>query len=241
MSRLLLVAALLLGGCTDAPDSRPSDAQPSDPTCSPLFDGTSFDGWTALGDAEFSIETDADGAPMIVGTAVYGIPNSFLRTNAEYDDFDLSLSFKVDSGFNSGVQFRSAVADDTVRFAHHQEGRGRVREQVTRPGTVYGYQADIDPTPRGWTLNIYEESARGWLQTFAQEPVLHQIDPATWHDVRIRAKGDSINTWLDDAPVANLVDDRSASGFIALQVHAVYEPDHAGRTVQFKNITLCTP
>ena len=91
MGRTLL-AALLLAACAEAP--------PVDVRCTPLFDGATFAGWTPLGDADFDLEEDEAGAPVIAGRAVYGIPNSFLRTDAVYGDFDLTLSFRFDSGFN---------------------------------------------------------------------------------------------------------------------------------------------
>ena len=169
------------------------------------------------------------------------IPNSFLRTDSVYGDFDLSLSFRVDSGFNSGVQIRSAVAQDTIRFERHQAGNGRVRKQVTLPGRVFGYQVEIDPTPRGWTGQIFDEAARGWLQTFSGDVQPRAIVPDAWHALRIRAVGDSVLTWLDGESVATLVDDRSSEGFIALQVHAVSDASHAGRTVRFRDLTLCEP
>ncbi len=203
--------------------------------CTPLFDGTSLAGWTAIGDASYAVEDSA-----IVGRAVYGVPNSFLRTDAEYTDFDLSLEFAVDSGFNSGIQFRSAVASDTLRF-DHQAGNGDRFVSVAAPGRVYGYQSEIDPTPRAWTAEIYEEGARGWLETFVKRPAKAAITPGVWHAVRIRAVGDSLRTWLDGRPVASLVDSARASGFIALQVHSVATPEDAGKTVRFRNLSLCKP
>jgi hypothetical protein len=201
--------------------------------CTALFDGHSLNGWQLIGDANITVE---DG--VIIGRAVHGIPNSFLRTELVYGDFDLRLEFKVDAGFNSGVQFRSAQAVGPRQWSH-QAGNGQLREITNEPGQVFGYQAEIDPSERGWTAEIYEERARGWLQTFAKEPAARQIETDTWHRLRIRANGDSIQTWLDGSPVADLTDSMRADGFIALQVHAVRTPEDAGKTVRFNNIQLC--
>ena len=205
----------------------------SDPYCADLFDGESLLGWTIIGDAEYAID---DG--VIVGHAVVQRPNSFLRTNEEYTDFDLSVDFSIDEAFNSGIQFRSAQASDTLRW-DHQAGNGSQFTMVAAPGRVYGYQAEIDPTERAWTGEIYEEGARGWLETFNKDPLRRLIQPGVWYTLRIRAVADSLSTWLDGQPVAELRDTLRTNGFIALQVHSVGSPDDAGKTVRFKNIRLC--
>lgn len=202
-------------------------------SCAPLFDGASLNRWTMLGDAEMLVEDS-----VIVGRGVRSGRNSFLRTDDEYGDFDLNYDFRIDPGFNSGVQIRSHVASDTLRF-QHQAGNGDRFEQVTLPGTVYGYQAEIDPSERGWTLEIYEESGRGWLQTFSKTPGQKLIEPGKWHHGRVRAVGDTIRTWLDGSPVATLVDTMSSRGFIALQVHTVYADEDIGKEVRFRDLVLC--
>ena len=97
-----------------------------------LFNGKNLKGWEVLnGTAEFSVK---DGA--IIGTSKKGSPNSFLATKKLYDDFILEFEFKVDDGFNSGVQIRSSSSKD------FQNGR------------VHGYQFEIDPTDRAWWKTI---------------------------------------------------------------------------------------
>jgi len=64
--------------------------------------------------------------------------------------------------------------------------------------------------------------------------------PGEWNKVRVEAIGVSIRTWLNDVPCANLLDNTTSTGFIALQVHAVNKPENYGKTVQWKNIRICT-
>jgi hypothetical protein len=88
-----------------------------------LFDGENLDGWRkAGGGATYAVE---DGC--IVGRVGPG-PNTFLRTEATYRNFVFRVQVKLDVPGNSGIQFRS----------HQRDGHGR----------VYGYQAEIDPSPR---------------------------------------------------------------------------------------------
>src|SRR5690606_3139173 len=58
---------------------------------------------------------------------------------------------------------------------------------------------------------------------------------------RVEAIGNSIRTWVNGVACANLVDDVSASGFIALQVHSIgNDKNLAGKQIKWKNIRIKT-
>lgn len=184
-----------------------------------LFDGKSLKGWKVLGGkADFKAE---DG--MIVGTTVANTGNTFLTTEKSYSDFILELDFKIeDTSNNSGIMVRSHYDDS---------GNGR----------VYGKQVEIDPSSRRWSAGIYDEQRRGWLyplslNTTAQDAFI----PDQFNHVRIECIGNEIRTWLNNKPVAYVVDTLDNDGFIALQVHAVNDESHSGKKVFFKNIKLKT-
>ena len=61
-----------------------------------------------------------------------------------------------------------------------------------------------------------------------------------WNKVRIEAIGSVIRTWLNGIACANLLDNTTATGFIALQVHQIGKPEQVGATVAWKNIRICT-
>jgi hypothetical protein len=64
---------------------------------------------------------------------------------------------------------------------------------------------------------------------------------AQWNSYRVEAIGNSIRTWLNGIPCANLIDDMTLSGFIALQVHAIgKEERNAGKTISWRNIRIIT-
>lgn len=46
--------------------------------------------------------------------------------------------------------------------------------------------------------------------------------------------------WINGVPCANIWDDMTLSGFIALQVHAIASAADEGKTVRWKNIRICT-
>ena len=203
--------------------------------CRKLFDGVSLDGWTRLGNAEYEVR---DG--MIIGRAVNERSNSFLRTDEVFDDFTLKLKFRFDDRmYNSGVQFRSNVYEKPTDIVI-QAGSGEIQERTMEPGRVYGYQSEIDPSDRGWTAEIYDEAARGWLQTFSKTPKKKLVEPDTWYQLMIRAEGDHIRTWIDGEQIADLRDSERGSGFIALQVHGIKTEEQVGAEIAFKDIKLCT-
>lgn len=204
--------------------------------CRPLFNERNLDGWTVLGPAQFEAVQG-----VIRGTPVDSESNTFLATDETFGDFDLRLQFRFEAGmFNSGVQFRSAryERETPVRF---RSGSGDWQDATMAAGRVHGYQAEIDPSVRAWTAEIYHEAARGWLQAPDEQPAWGMIEPGRWHDLRIRAQGHRIQTWLNDQPIAELEDDARASGFIALQVHGVYEPEQVGKVIEFRALQLCAP
>lgn len=164
----------------------------------PLFDGKTLDGWTQKGGkANYVVE---DG--MIVGSTVPNTPNSFLCTEKHYSDFILEYEFKVDPKLNSGVQIRSHSLPDY------------------RNGRVHGYQVEIDPSDRAWTAGIFDESRRGWLNDLKNNPAAQKaFRQNQWNHVRVEAIGDSMKTWLNGVPAADLKDSVTAIGFIGLQVH----------------------
>lgn len=185
----------------------------------PLFNGKNLKGWTRLnGKATYRV---ADGA--ITGISRMGTPNTFLVTDRNFSDFILEFEFKVDDGLNSGVQFRSHSTKD------YQNGR------------VHGYQFEIDPSDRAWSGGVYDEAARGWLYPLTENPAAKTaFKNGEWNKARIEAYGNSIRTWVNGVPCTYLWDDGAAEGFIALQVHAVYEPALEGKTVSWKDIRICT-
>ncbi len=165
-----------------------------------LFNGQNLEGWTQRGGvAKYSVE---DG--VIVGTTVPKTPNSFLCTEKNYGNFILELEFKVDPTLNCGVQIRSNSLPDY------------------KNGQVHGYQVEIDPSDRGWTAGIYDEGRRGWLYDLSHQPASrYAFKQNDWNHVRIEAIGPRIRTYLNGVPAADLEDDMTPTGFIALQVHGI--------------------
>ncbi|MHC4119873.1 MAG: family 16 glycoside hydrolase, partial [Planctomycetota bacterium] len=201
-----------------------------------LFDGKTFKGWVQRGGkARYTVE---DG--MIVGTTVLNTPNSFLCTEKMYTDFILELEFLVEPDMNSGIQIRSHS------WKHYKNYR------------VHGYQVEIDPgtgpykrspknltadgkpapetEPRSWSGGIYDESRRGWLNNLTRNPAARKaFKQKQWNRYRIEAIGERIRTWVNGVPAADLKDDMTSTGFIALQVHSSKQ---AGKKIKWRDIRI---
>ncbi len=178
-----------------------------------LFDGKTLTGWKKVGgDGEFKVE---DGCIVGFGKNISG--NTFLITEKSYTDYDFTYEFKFDDlTGNSGLMFRAA-------------------QKPGENGRVFGYQCEADNTKRSWTAGLFDEARRGWLfprqkdklsadhrKWFSAEgnEIFKSDD---WNTIRIRCKGNHIQTWLNGAKRVDFVDtDKqhdTRSGFFGLQVH----------------------
>ncbi|MDP5168643.1 MAG: DUF1080 domain-containing protein [Bacteroidia bacterium] len=183
----------------------------------PLIPQKGLKGWKQLGGQATYVN---DGG-TIVGTTVVNTPNSFLATEKTYGDFILEGEVKFDDT-NTGIQFRSLSNTD------YQNGR------------VHGYQMELDPSGRKWSGGIYDEGRRGWLYPVELAPEGRDaLALGQWNTFRIEAIGSVIRTWINDIPTAHLIDEMTAEGFIALQVHSV-GAEEGGKTIYWKNLRIKT-
>ncbi|MFC4723651.1 DUF1080 domain-containing protein [Geojedonia litorea] len=185
-----------------------------------LISQNSLEGWNIKGgEASYKNENG-----VIIGTTAANTPNTFLTTNEMYSDFIFEIEFKVDSIMNSGIQIRSNS------YPYYQNGR------------VHGYQVEIDPSKRSWSGGIYDEGRRKWLYTLENNPEAQKaFKQNEWNHYRVEAIADTLKTWINGIPAAYLIDDKTASGFIGLQVHSIgNDSEKLGKQVMWKNAKILT-
>jgi len=193
----------------------------------PIFDGKSFSGWTQRGGkASYAVENET-----VVGTTVKGTDNSFMCTEKDYGDFILDLDINADKGLNSGVQIRSRAFETEATYPFGN------KVLKIPAGRVHGYQVEVDHRPeRCWSGGIYEEARRNWLYPLGtNSPAGQAFKLGEWNHYHIECVGDSIKTWINDVPAADLVDSETLRGFIGLQVHSA---PASGLKVRFRNIHI---
>ena len=162
-----------------------------------LFNGKNLKGWTRRqGTANFRVFNGA-----IIGETSTTRANSYLCTNNEFGDFELTFEANIKGG-NSGVQIRS------LSKPNYKEGK------------VHGPQIDIEMSP-GENGYIYgEATGRQWISK--NKPIQNAFVNGQWNRFVIRAQGYRIQTWVNGQPIEDLVDSNlSQTGFIGLQVHSM--------------------
>lgn len=185
-----------------------------------LFNGKNLEGWKTLnGEAEFKVENG-----FITGSTKINTPNTFLATEELFDDFILELEIKNEETVNTGIQIRSNS------LSEYNNGR------------VHGYQVEIDPSKRAWTGGIYDEARRGWLYNLEcniEAKKAYKLNE--WNKYRIEAIGNNIRVWVNGIQTADLIDDMTSKGFIALQVHSIGDNKaNEGKKVFARNIRIKT-
>ncbi|MEL7162568.1 MAG: DUF1080 domain-containing protein [Bacteroidota bacterium] len=188
---LVGLASLLLTACT--------------PTKT-LFNGENLDGWVNHGTEKWYVE---DG--LLVCESGPDAQYGYLKTEANYDDFELTLEFKQEANGNSGVFFRSTV-----------EGT-----------KISGWQVEVAP-PGSNTGGIYESYGRGWL--IKPDPAKDAaLKMGEWNKMKVRAVGPTVTTWLNGQEMITITDEKigNGKGGIALQIH-----DGGGIKVKWRNLRI---
>ena len=149
----------------------------------PLFNGKDLSGWTLSGDVDVKI---VDG--VLTGTQKTPKGGNIIL-DAEYDNFELRFSYKVDWPANSGVWFR---------FNGKQ-----------------GYQFDILKHPKSLSGGLY---CPGKLFITANMDESLEKD-GEWNEGRVLADRKTLKLWLNGHLVGETEDATHTKGSIAIQIH----------------------
>jgi len=175
-----------------------------------LFPTNSLDDWTSKGNAKWTYQNGTlsggqDGDPKRSG---------LLLSKATFQDFDLSLEFKIDEHgkYNSGIYLR------------YQPGQKGDRLQVN-------IGRGVADEPVGLYLN-------DWLDKGDAKD--EHRKPGEWNSLRIKALGPHIQVWLNSQKIVDFQDAKRlvrhlAPGHLAIQTYGA--ENHAG-WVKFRKMTI---
>jgi putative heme-binding domain-containing protein len=173
----------------------------------PLFNGRDLTGWDGEAAAFWSVVDGAltsSGAPQPRG--------SWLRTDRELENFDLTFRARTQGRVGTGLFFRSAV----------------------EPGKpILGWQLDIGA---GLDGGLYKEGPKGGLISYPDRAkAIAAAKPGEWNEYRLRAEGRRLRTWVNGVAMQDHEEKgpRRSRGALALEL----SPGSTGRAA-FKDFRL---
>jgi len=240
ISLVSVITALMFLTVINSCKNKPSV---QDDTWQYLFDGKTLNGWKVLneGDSESAVQPDffiEDS--MIVCNTIMESEGGYLVTDKSYDNFILEFDVKTDTSLNSGIQCRGRIWEKDTSTVYLAGDAAGTKSEVRWPaGYVWGYQVEIDPSPRAWSGGLYEPGNRGWLvRLIGNVPAQKAFRPMNWNHFRIEMNGNIIKTWVNDVPVVDTTDDMTSSGFFGIQFHKAYYEWQKDKKTYWKNIRI---
>jgi hypothetical protein len=205
-----------------------------------IFDGKTLDGWE--GNSKYWRVSGGNMIGEITPETVIKSNTFIIWRGGEPEDFELKVDYRITSGGNSGINYRSVVVPDKVTPDNQFAMRG--------------YQCDIDGQNR-YTGNNYEEKGRLFLAvrgqvthvTGTRTPIvlsslgenqdLAKLLTADWNSIHLIVRGNILMHIINGHLMSMTVDDDKANrmqkGLIGVQVHV-----GGPMRVEYKNWRLKT-
>src|SRR5215475_2903886 len=202
---------------------RPEIMEGDEPGFRTIFDGKTLEGWE--GDPKYWRVAGGTMTGEITPETVIKSNTFIIWRGGEPENFELKVDYRITSGGNSGVNYRSVVVPDKVT--------------PTNRFAMRGYQCDIDGQNR-YTGNNYEEKGRLFLSvrgqvthvTGVRRPVvlsnlgdhkeLGSKITEGWNAVHISARENILMHSINGQLMSVVIDDdpkRERKGLIGVQVH----------------------
>jgi hypothetical protein len=203
---------------------RPEPLTGDEPGFRSIFDGKTLDGWE--GDPKYWRVADGVMTGEITPETIIKSNTFIIWRGGAPKDFELKVDYRITSGGNSGINYRSAVVPDPVTPSNQFAMRG--------------YQCDIDGQNR-YTGNNYEEKGRLFLavrgqvtrvtgtrtpivlSTLGENQELGAVVTADWNAVHLTARGNLLMHAVNGRVMSIVIDDdaagRKMEGLLGVQVH----------------------
>lgn len=208
-----------------------AQAEPVPPGFTPIFDGKTLQGWR--GDMDFFKARDG----ILVAGSEEEVPrNTFLILEEPYADFELRYQYRwATEGGNSGIQFRSGIAEGHFAMAGMQANLTPIIAKTERFGMLYEELGDrAEMVLLGQRAEITRvAAARGGqgrivrtviATTNPREVIVASIKPyPEWNDVVLIANGERIVHVINGLVAFDATDKDPLArrdGLIGIQVHS---------------------
>lgn len=203
---------------------RPESLAGDEPGFVPIFDGKTLNGWE--GDPKYWRAADGVMTGEITPETLIKSNTFLIWRGASPRDFELKVDYRITTGGNSGINYRSIVVPDSVT-----------------PGNKFamrGYQCDIDGQNR-YTGNNYEEKGRLFLavrgqvtratgtrtpvvlSTLGDNKELAALLTSDWNSIHLVVRGNVLMHTINGRLMSVTIDDdaagRTLEGSIGVQVH----------------------
>lgn len=202
-----------------------------------LFDGKTLAGWR--GDP--TIWSVRDGA--ITGGSDQPLSsNTFLIYDKPYGDFELRYKYRINGSGNSGVQFRSYVADESKFAVKGVQANVVPTDQAERFGMLWDEGGRSELALLGHKMVISRDADDKLVETVTEstnprELLLSKVKPYPgWNEVVVVAYGPHIVHALNGYVVFDALDNDPKArkdGIFAIQAHS-----GPPMYVQFKDMTV---
>lgn len=243
-----LISALIITLFTPLYSQQPA-SQPPVSDFTPLFDGKTLTGWR--GDAPYwSVRDGAILGQITEQTRITA--NRFLIYEGQIPaDFEFVAEYRVSPRGNSGVNYRSEVVEgvDFHALRGYQcdiDGQNRYTgsnyEERRRTTLASIGQSVVIPNTAGAGDLKFVEGNRWTAGKLESElppakELTSKLLPHQWHEVRIVARGNVLEHFIDGELVSKVVDNdeanRRSAGRLGVQVH-VGPP----MTIEFRNLRV---
>lgn len=227
--RRSFIAAALTGAVAQAQyvpkqSDRPEPISVDEAGFVSMFDGKTLNGWE--GDPRYWRVEDGNLVGEITPETVIKSNTFIIWRGGSPKDFELKVDYRITSGGNSGINYRSVVVPDKITPSNNFAMRG--------------YQCDIDGR-NVYTGQNYEEKGRLFLATRGQithvvgvrKPIvfssigdskeLAAILTPDWNSIHLVIRGNILTHMINGRLMSVVYDDdplnRMAEGRIGVQVH----------------------
>ncbi|MEJ7609107.1 MAG: DUF1080 domain-containing protein [Bryobacteraceae bacterium] len=203
---------------------RPEPLTGEEPGFVSIFDGKTLSGWE--GDPTYW--RVADGA--MVGEIT---PETIIRSNTFIiwrggapADFELKVDYRITTGGNSGINYRSAVVPDKITPDNKFAMRGYqcdIDGQNTHTGNNYEEKGRLFLAVRGQVTRVTGTQKPAVLSALGENQTLGALIRKDWNSVHLIVRGNVFMHLVNGHLMSTVIDDdvpnRTGKGLIGVQVH----------------------